>query len=83
MNRISTSSVNSSFKYTAPTKEAQNRFASAPDNSPLVATTTSITQTLVQPGRLDKNHRLMDSKIINFSVAFNLGRTRSIAGGSA
>ncbi len=53
MNRISTSSVNSSFNYTAPTEEAQNRFASAPDNSPLVATTTSIAQAsegLQRPG---------------------------------
>ncbi len=42
MNRISTSSVNSSFNYTTPAEEAPNHFASSPANSSPHATTTAI-----------------------------------------
>lgn len=53
MNRISTSSVNSSFNYTTPAEEAPNHFASSPANSSPHATTTAINQAsegLQKPG---------------------------------
>ncbi|WP_057403176.1 XopO/AvrRps4 family type III secretion system effector [Pseudomonas amygdali] len=53
MNRISTSSVNSSFNYTTPAEEAPNHFAPSPANSSPHATTTAINQAsegLQKPG---------------------------------
>jgi len=44
MHHISFSSGSSNFNYPTPVQEAQNRFASAPANSPPPATTTSIAQ---------------------------------------
>ncbi|WP_243787542.1 XopO/AvrRps4 family type III secretion system effector [Pseudomonas amygdali] len=44
MNRISTSSVNSSSSYSAPAEEAQNRVSSAPTNSSPPGTTTAVAQ---------------------------------------